>query len=143
LLEVPPAVVSQAVAERAPAPAAIYRRVLVVDDNVDAGELLVLHLEKEGHEARHALDGERALAEIAAFDPHVVLIDIDLPGMSGHELARRLRARPGSADLVMVALTGLGRERDRAESRAAGFNQHWVKPFKAATLMAFLDTLPA
>jgi PAS domain S-box-containing protein len=143
-----PLLVAPAVAAPAAAPAGNAaaaepgprRKVLVVDDNVDAAELLVLHLEDHGHEARVALTGEAALAAVDEFQPDVMLIDIDLPGMSGHELARRLRARPGARP-VLVAVTGFGKDRDRAASRDAGFDQHWVKPIGAPALMAFLAAL--
>src|SRR5439155_20633922 len=85
-------------------------KILIVDDNLDAAEMLALYLGKRGHETRTASEGERALALVDEFNPDVMLIDIGLPGMSGHELARRLRAAPRWAHIALVAVTGYGQQ---------------------------------
>ncbi len=104
-------------------------RVLVVDDNVDAAESLVLLLRLARHQARMVHDGPSALAAALEFRPEVVLLDIGLPGMSGLEVAKRLREQVGSlGNIVLVALTGYGQEADRQRSREAGFDHHLVKP---------------
>jgi CheY-like chemotaxis protein len=116
----------------------VPRRVLVVDDNRDAAELLsevVAHL---GSEARTAFDGPEALAAAEAFAPEVVLLDIGLPAMDGYEVARRLRAGPLGRSLKLVAVTGYGQEDDRRRALAAGFDLHLVKPVELSELEAAL-----
>ena len=105
------------------------RRILVVDDNVDAAKSLARLLTRlYGQEVRVAHDGPAALAAAGEFRPEVVLLDIGLPGMDGYEVARRLRERPEFEETLLVALTGWGQEADRERSRAAGFDHHLVKP---------------
>ncbi len=104
------------------------RRVLVVDDNRDAADSLAILLRLTGHEVRTAYDGPAALREARAWRPEVVLLDIGLPGMSGHEVARRLREERPAEELLIVALTGYGQEEDRRRSQEAGFDLHFVKP---------------
>src|SRR5207249_3079099 len=105
---------------RAPAlvvtPAGQKRRVLVVDDNVDAAESLAMIVKLWGHEVAVAHDGRSALEECARWVPDVVLLDIGMPAMTGHEVARRLRERPEHAGTLLVALTGWGAEQDRQRS---------------------------
>jgi len=103
-------------------------RVLVVDDNVDGAELLSVMLERAGHEARAVHDGLAALAAARDVRPDVVFLDIGLPGMDGHEVARRFRADAAFAGIVLVALTGWGSEDDKRKSREAGFDHHVTKP---------------
>ena len=113
----------------------VDKRVLVVDDNVDAAELLSDALEGLGYETRTAYDGPSALEVAAAFDPDIALLDIGLPAMDGYELARRLRGRPDTAKpLRLIALTGYGRDTDRVRTREAGFDAHMVKPIDLAAL---------
>jgi CheY-like chemotaxis protein/nitrogen-specific signal transduction histidine kinase len=114
------------------------RRVLVVDDNADAAESLAMLLGLLGYEVRTAHDGPAALREAAAFRPDVALLDIGMPGMSGHDVARRLRQTPGLDGLLLVAMTGWGQDEDRRRSREAGFNHHLVKPVDAAALHQLL-----
>jgi PAS domain S-box-containing protein len=102
------------------------RRVLVVDDNRDAAELLGEGLRLHGHEVRVAYDGPGALEVAAAFEPEVALLDIGLPVMNGYELAHRLRERGVRCHLV--AVTGYGQEADRIRAREHGFDAHVVKP---------------
>ena len=123
--------------------AAVKHRVLVVDDNIDAAESLGRMLQLMGNQVRTAHDGPSALAAAADFIPEVVLLDIGLPGMDGHEVARRLRLLSGLQKAVLVAQTGWGQEEDRRRSREAGFNHHLVKPVSAAAVQAVLSELPA
>jgi CheY-like chemotaxis protein len=116
------------------------RRVLVVDDNADSAESLVMLAGMWGHEAREAHDGPTALAVASEFRPDVVLLDIGLPGMTGYEVARRLRATPGLESILLVAMTGYGQDKDRRRSADAGFDLHLVKPVDPATLRKLLDT---
>jgi PAS domain S-box-containing protein len=102
------------------------RRLLVVDDNVDAAELLTMLLETEGHEVTLAFDGASAIASFQRRAPDVVLLDIGLPDMDGLELARRLHAC--GPHVPLVALTGYGDEATRARTRAFGFAEHLLKP---------------
>jgi len=140
-----------ALAQRdAPAPASVAapedasvcrRRVLAVDDNRDSAESLCMLLELWGHEARCAFDGEQALHAIEDFDPEVVLLDIGLPGMSGYDLAARMRAREATRDVTLIAVTGYGQEEDRRRVQAAGFDHHLVKPVDPATLERLMRSL--
>ena len=105
------------------------RRVLVVDDNVDAAQSLARLLSRlYDQDVRVAHDGYRAVALAEEFRPEVVLLDIGMPGMDGYEVARRLRARPDLQDVTIIALTGWGQEGDRARTKEAGFDIHIVKP---------------
>jgi len=111
-----------------PPVAAAPRRILVVDDSVDAAESLAILLRLQGHDVRVAHDGPAALAAAAAFHPEVVLLDIGLPGLDGYEVARRLRRRRRMAKALLVALTGYGQEEDRHRALEAGFDHHLIKP---------------
>jgi signal transduction histidine kinase/ActR/RegA family two-component response regulator len=114
-------------------------RILVVDDNVDAGEVLAEALRAHGHEVELAQDGVRALALARAFRPRTALLDIGLPGMDGYELARRLRELGDEGPVRLVAMTGYGQQSDRAESHAAGFDLHLVKPLDLERVVALFD----
>jgi PAS domain S-box-containing protein len=110
------------------------RSVLVVDDNADSAETMATLLQIWGHDVRIAGDGPAALALATDQRPDVVLLDIGLPGMTGYEVAERLRQLPDMADAVLVAMTGYGQEDDRQKSREAGFTLHLVKPIQPDTL---------
>ena len=109
-------------------PPANCRRVLVVDDNVDAAQSLALLLELSGHEVRLAYDGLSAVAAAIAYQPEVVLLDIGLPEIDGYEVARRIRKHYSLQSILLVALTGYGQDTDRQRSQEAGFDHHLVKP---------------
>jgi signal transduction histidine kinase/CheY-like chemotaxis protein len=115
-------------------------RILVVDDNEDAGELLGRALTALGYEIRVAMDGPSALRVADGFAPHVALLDIGLPVMDGYELARRLRTSCG-AGLKLVAITGYGQASDKARAQTIGFDAHLVKPVDLSTLRTVLETL--
>jgi CheY-like chemotaxis protein len=117
------------------------RRILVVDDNVDAAESIAMLLGMQGHEVRSVHSAEDALDVVPNFKPDVVLLDIGLPGMDGYEVARRLRSDQAIERLRLVAVTGYGQQEDRDRARAAGFDEHLVKPVEPETLDAFLNTL--
>jgi PAS domain S-box-containing protein len=124
-------------------PAALHsqpRRILVVDDNVDAAELLAASLQALGHEIRIAHDGPSALRAAVEFAPEVALLDIGLPVMDGYELARRMRMN-GHAHPRLVALTGYGQHTDRERSVEAGFDEHLVKPVAIGKLTAVITQL--
>lgn len=122
----------------APVIAGRRRRILVVDDNRDAAETLTLLFELTGHEVTQAYDGPSALDAAAAFHPDVVVLDIGLPGLDGFEVARRLRQRAEMRDCLLIALSGYSDPETLERSRAAGFNQHLVKPVQQDTLLAAL-----
>jgi PAS domain S-box-containing protein len=117
------------------APHRTGRRILVVDDNRDAAESLQALLALNGHTVALAFSGQAALDQAARIQPEVVILDIGLPDISGHEVARRLREGSGSAAPLLVALTGNARERDQRDVREAEFDHHLVKPADCATLM--------
>ncbi len=114
-----------------------HRRVLVVDDQADAARSLARLLKAWGHEVHVAHDGPAALEAAQAHGPELVLLDIGLPGMDGHEVARRLRATARNG-LQIIALTGYGQEEDRSRSREAGFDDHLVKPVDPEDLRRIL-----
>jgi PAS domain S-box-containing protein len=119
------------------APSQVQKRVLVVDDNVDAANTLCLLLQSLGHETCIAHDGPKALLAAAEFRPDVVLLDIGMPGMNGYEVARHLRSR-GDRRIKIVAITGWGTEADRVRSTDAGFDVHLVKPVEERDLRQIL-----
>ena len=114
------------------------KRILIVDDNVDAAAALNLLLQSLGHETSVAHDGLQALAAAEVFRPDVVLLDIGLPGVSGYEVARRLRTGKGGA-LKIIAITGWGQEADRVRAAEAGFDVHLVKPVDESALRDLLE----
>jgi CheY-like chemotaxis protein len=118
------------------------RRVLVVDDNRDSAESLAALLGMLGHEVDQAYDGPAALATARTRFPDLVLLDIGMPGMSGHEVARQIRAEPALLGTTLIALTGYGSAEDRHESRAAGFDGHLVKPIDFEALQRIIEGLP-
>jgi signal transduction histidine kinase/ActR/RegA family two-component response regulator len=119
------------------------KRVLVVDDNDDAADMLSLMLEQAQYTTNKALDGPSALAAIASWTPDVVILDIGLPGMSGYDVAREL-SRTGLRDrLELIALTGWGSHEDRQRALDAGFDVHLTKPVDAEKLYGALAMLEA
>ncbi|HEX5769018.1 MAG TPA: ATP-binding protein, partial [Burkholderiales bacterium] len=104
------------------------RRVLVVDDNVDAAQTLAAYLRMEGHRVESALDGEAALRIAEVLHPDIAFIDLNMPRMDGVEVARRLRVTPWGRSARLVALTGLGQPSDIERTREAGFDEHITKP---------------
>ena len=114
-------------------------RVLVVDDNLDSARSMSLLLRLWGHDSDVAPDGPAAIARAADFRPHVVLLDIGLPGMNGYDVARELRRRPESRRAVLVAVTGYGQSEDRRRSSEAGFDHHLVKPVEPSAVERLLE----
>jgi PAS domain S-box-containing protein len=113
--------------ENTPAPSTRCR-VLVVDDNTDAGETLAMLLNLYGYEVEVVASGAAALEKAQAFRPEVIFLDIGMPGMDGYEVARRLRGEPWGQQVRLVALTGWGQAEDRRRTREAGFDHHFTKP---------------
>ena len=123
------------------APSAL--RVLVVDDNEDSADSLATLLTMGGHETATAHDGPEALTLAEQFRPHVAILDVGLPTLSGHDVCRELRNQPWGRDVFIVALTGWGQEEDRRKSREAGFDDHFVKPLDHTELLNRLRAIPS
>jgi two-component system CheB/CheR fusion protein len=119
------------------------RRVLVVDDNVDAADGLAMLLRLDGHDVRTVYQAEDVLATAASFAPDFALLDIGLPRVDGYEVARQLRAQDTTRDVRLVAITGYGQTNDVARARAAGFEAHVVKPADPEVLNRIFAAGPA
>ncbi|TFV92914.1 response regulator [Oxalobacteraceae bacterium OM1] len=113
-------------------------RVLVVDDNKDAAEMLQFLLEANGHEVITAFTAQDGLTVARRISPAILFLDIGLPDMDGYALARRLRSLPETADATLIALTGYGQPQDKERAREAGFDHHLVKPVKLGDVLALL-----
>lgn len=109
-------------------------RILIVDDNRDAAQILCMLLRLRGAHVKALHDGASALAALDDFLPDVVLLDIGMPGMGGYELARHLRARADGSRYTLIAITGWAQREDRQRSREAGIEHHFVKPIDMAAL---------
>lgn len=118
-------------------------RVLVVDDNTDAAESLSDLLQIGGHTTRVANDGHQAIRMAREFQPHLVFLDIGIPGKNGYEVARALRKTPGLEQVTLAALTGWGAEEDRVRSKDAGFDHHFTKPAEFELINGLLSQLAA
>jgi CheY-like chemotaxis protein len=118
------------------------QKILVVDDNQDAADTLAMLLEFMGNsEVRVVNGGQAALDLMAGFHPDVVLLDIGMPGMDGHEVARRVRSQPQFNSTRLVALTGWGQDEDRRRTQESGFDHHLTKPVDIASLQNLLSSL--
>lgn len=124
----------------APVTSASPRKILVADDNRDIAESLALLLKVEGHETRCVHNGRQAVEEAARFQPHVVILDIGMPGLNGLDACRAIRSAAGGQAMLIVALTGWGQNDDRQKTRDAGFDAHLVKPVDADELYRLLET---
>ena len=121
-----------------PPPPEMPRRILIVDDNTDSARSLAMLQKRRGHETRTAFTGPDAVTAAAEFLPEVVLLDIGLPGMDGFEVARRIRTMPGLERTFIVGMSGYGSDEDREQGRAAGFDEHLVKPIDLDRLREWL-----
>ena len=130
------------VADELLATAPLRRRVLIADDNRDGADSLTMVARAFGCEVRTAYGGADAVHEATAFRPHIVFLDLGMPEMDGLEAARRIRALPHGGDLLIVALTGWGQERDRQLTSEAGFDAHVVKPADPLALRALIARAP-
>jgi CheY-like chemotaxis protein len=117
-------------------------RVLIADDDRDGAKVLAALLELEGYEVRSVHGGQEALDTAREFRPHVVLLDIGMPKITGYEAARRLRQRYGDDCPVLIALTGWKQASDRILASLAGFDHHVAKPYEPADLIKLLAKLP-
>ncbi|AMV19224.1 Virulence sensor protein BvgS precursor [Planctomyces sp. SH-PL14] len=126
-----------------PAGAARQQKVLIVDDNRDAAASLCTLLQLLGSDAHAVYSGEEALGMVEAFGPRVILLDLGMPGMSGFEVAQRVRQLPALANVRLIALTGWGQEGDRRRTRESGFDHHLVKPVSLDLLRMIMESAPA
>jgi PAS domain S-box-containing protein len=115
------------------------RKILVVDDNLDAAESLSNLLQLMGQEVYEAHDGVEAICAADVFRPDVILLDLGLPKLNGYEAAREIRMRAGNRPLTIIAVTGWGQDEDKQRSAEAGFELHLTKPIDATQLLAMLD----
>jgi CheY-like chemotaxis protein len=118
-------------------------RIVVVDDNADLVDSLISVLEHLGHEAVGATRGAEGVELIEQRQPDVALIDVGMPGMSGMEVAAQVRRRPGGQSVVLIALTGWGRDEDRDQCRDAGFDHVALKPVDLDYLQVMLERVGA
>jgi CheY-like chemotaxis protein len=118
-------------------------RVLVVEDDGATARTWLRLLGSLGHEVEAASDGPSALRAAKARPPDVILLDLGLPGISGHEVARRLREQPQDSRPLVIAITGFGEEEDRVHSYEVGIDLHLVKPVAVEELKTFLDRFQA
>jgi two-component system CheB/CheR fusion protein len=116
--------------------AALVRRILVVDDNVDAAESLGTMLKFTGHDVRVVHGGRDALTTAREFLPQVMIVDLGMPDVDGYEVARAVRADPQLAAARLIALSGYGQAEDRRRTKEVGFDQHLVKPVEREALDA-------
>lgn len=114
-------------------------RVLVVDDNRDSAESIAILLRFLGHSVETAYNGLEAVRHALEFDPELVLLDLDLPGIDGFEVARRIRRQHRGANIMIAAVTGWGRSEDIRKASEAGFDRHYVKPLKLEALRGLLE----
>jgi PAS domain S-box-containing protein len=126
-------------AQRSHVTDALRRRVLVVDDNVDAAESVAMILRLSGFDVRCIYEGTSVLETAKSYHPDVVVLDIGLPGMDGYQVARQLRSDPQLKGTPLVAVTGYGKEEDRQASKSAGFDYHLTKPVDPMALQALLE----
>jgi signal transduction histidine kinase/CheY-like chemotaxis protein len=124
-----------------PAQRVASRRVLVADDNIDAGESLAMLLRLDGHEVEIATNGSDAVSMFASSRPEVAILDIGMPGLSGYEVAQRVRELSAGHDVMLIAVTGWGQESDKARAREAGFDYHFTKPVEPEALTALLSRM--
>ena len=115
---------------------------LVADDNEDAADTIALLFRELGCEVRTVYSGDAAIHEAEGFRPDVVFLDLGMPDLDGREVCRQVRLQPWGANMMLVALTGWGRDEDRQHTSMAGFDQHIVKPADPDVLVRLLRELP-
>ncbi|PPD45809.1 MAG: hybrid sensor histidine kinase/response regulator [Methylocystis sp.] len=143
IVRLPLAPMQEAPSERKPAALpALHLKALVVDDNSDVADSFAMLLESMGVEVRVAYSGADALVIVSEFAPRLAFLDLGMPGMDGFETARRIRSGPGGQGVVLVALSGWGRDDDRRRALEAGFSTHCVKPIDIETLRKLLAREP-
>jgi two-component system, chemotaxis family, CheB/CheR fusion protein len=136
----PASEVEQSSREKNQATAKVRRRVLIVDDNSDTRESLATLLREHGCMVRTAYDGQNALETAEEFRPHIVLLDIIMPGESGYKVAEKIRANPVLEGVLLIAISGWAEEDTHWRSKHAGFDYHLVKPINPTALETLLAT---
>jgi CheY-like chemotaxis protein len=116
----------------------ISKRVLIVDDNTDAANMLAILVRTAGHHVEVAYSGPSAVAVALTQKPHVIFLDIAMPKMDGLKVARQLREKPETQAALIVAVTGFGRNDDRERTQQAGFDLHLVKPVQPEQILELL-----
>jgi CheY-like chemotaxis protein len=116
------------------------RRILVVDDTRDSADSLATLLQLNGHVTSVSYDGPATVAAAEAFRPDAILLDIGLPGLTGYDVARRIRAQPWGSTVMLIAMTGWGQPEAREEARMSGFDAHLVKPVELTDIETLLRT---
>jgi CheY-like chemotaxis protein len=117
------------------------RRVLVVDDNRDAADVMAILLRGQGSDVKTAYGGQDAIHLASSFQPHVVLLDIGIPQVDGYQAARSIRAAEGGNKVLLIAFTGRDRDGEHKESLAAGFDHHLIKPVSSTDVLKLLDEI--
>jgi CheY-like chemotaxis protein len=120
-------------------PSPRLRRILVADDNRDAGETLAMLLRLDGHEVHVATDGLEAVEMFGRVNPDVAILDIGMPGLSGHEVARRIRQLNSGSGVTLIAVTGWGQRADKERAVESGFDHHFTKPVEPTVLSRLLE----
>jgi CheY-like chemotaxis protein/anti-sigma regulatory factor (Ser/Thr protein kinase) len=119
------------------------RRILVADDNPDVAEAFEIMLRMIGHDVETAHDGIEVVEKAEEFRPDIIMLDIGMPKLNGYDAARHFRKQPWAKDVVLVAITGWGDEKDKGRSQEAGFDIHLVKPVDPLALNRILGSVPA
>jgi CheY-like chemotaxis protein len=118
------------------------RRILVADDFPQAAETLAQLLRQEGYEVQIARDGLEAVTAAERSHPDVIVLDLAMPELNGYDAARKIRQESWGKDVVLIALTGWGQQRDRHRTKEAGFDAHLTKPVKYEAILELLEKLP-
>jgi CheY-like chemotaxis protein len=119
----------------------VRAKVLIADDNRDAGETLAAVLRMNGYDVSLAFDGAEAFERASRERPHAMVLDIGMPGMSGFDVAARVRREAWGREVPLIAITGWGQEHDKAKAAAAGFDEHLTKPADPMVVAALLDNM--
>ena len=119
----------------------MHERILVVDDNRDTADSLALLINAFGYETKAVYDGQQAIEQAREFLPDMALIDIGMPGLNGYETVEQIRKQRGSAEIVLVAVTGWSRPEDKKRAYECGFDLHVAKPMSPQTLRELLGLL--
>tara|TARA_R110001606_G_scaffold263789_1_gene412420 strand:- start:106 stop:1005 length:900 start_codon:yes stop_codon:yes gene_type:complete len=118
------------------------KRILVIEDNVDAAESLAMLLEMKGHTTRKAYNGKSGIKIAEEFNPEVILLDIGLPDIDGYQVAEQIRQQAWGKKIFLIAVTGWGQDKDKEFAKYSGFNQHMTKPIDFQKLNSLLQQIP-
>jgi CheY-like chemotaxis protein len=122
-----------------PTPPADRKKVLIIEDNTDAGRVLTMMVSRMGHDVQYAVNGNVGWAYVKLFRPDVILLDLNLPGMNGYEVCRRVKEDPTTRHARIIIVSAYGDEEARARAKAAGASSHLVKPIEPAVLEHLLS----